>query len=204
MKESNCTRLEACSRLGSAADRPKSHADIVRKYKRHWRPRIRRERQDLVDAPSLPDAIRQAVLPGGKRHDHQWPIPKLVLQSAADALINANLTADSFGELHEKVQTTIGPIYGIGELTIYDAAQRIGVYLELEPELVYIFMPRRATARVPWVFVGLPFRKAHFRRSFTHSAPVRSKIACAFTNPIFAAWHPLNSSWFVKRTIPEL
>ena len=44
----------------------------------------------------------------------------------------------SFDELHSLVEKTIGSFSGIGELTVYDTAHRLGAYLGLRPEYVYL------------------------------------------------------------------
>jgi hypothetical protein len=46
--------------------------------------------------------------------------------------------SQSFDKLHESVARVIGSIHGIGPLTVYDVATRIGAYLDLEPERVYL------------------------------------------------------------------
>ena len=52
----------------------------------------------------------------------------------------------SFGELHDAVDAAIGKFKGIGELTVYDIAVRIGAFLRLEPEVVYLHAGTRAGA----------------------------------------------------------
>jgi hypothetical protein len=70
-----------------------------------------------------------AELPSGKRFGHQWRIPGSVLRKAAMRLVQANVeSARSFEELLQLVSDTIGNIHGIGELTVYDTAHRIGAH----------------------------------------------------------------------------
>src|SRR5262249_51982407 len=54
----------------------------------------------------------------------------------------------TFGELLELVGHAVGRISGIGELTIYDTALRIGGKLGLEPDVVYLHAGTREGARV--------------------------------------------------------
>lgn len=80
-----------------------------------------------------------AELPGGGRFSHQWKIPPTVLSEARDALLKADFTTvRSFDDLHILVRRTIGRISGIGPLTVYDTAHRIGAFLKLRPEFVYL------------------------------------------------------------------
>jgi len=98
-----------------------------------------------------------AKLPGGARFSHQWKIPVSVLTEAKTALLKADLLhAKSFDELHVIVTSTIGPISGIGELTIYDTAHRIGAFLGLRPELVYLHAGVRSGAKA----LGLDYQAA--------------------------------------------
>jgi len=62
----------------------------------------------------------------------------------------------SFRELHDLVESRIGDIGGIGELAIYDTALRIGAFLRLEPDLVYLHRGTRAGAKA----LGVPHRGA--------------------------------------------
>jgi hypothetical protein len=80
-----------------------------------------------------------AELPGGGRFSHQRKIPPSVLSEAKDALLKADFTTiRSFDELHGLVRRTIGRISGIGPLTVYDTTHRIGAFLKLRPEFVYL------------------------------------------------------------------
>jgi hypothetical protein len=91
---------------------------------------------------SLKFAVTEAALcrlPNGKRHPHQRRIPGSSLDQARDRLIRTNLRGcASFEELHERVRRTIHDIRMIGPLAIYDIAHRIGAYLGMEPEHVYL------------------------------------------------------------------
>jgi hypothetical protein len=80
-----------------------------------------------------------AELPSGKRFVHQRRIPRTVLCAAKDSLLTANLSScQTFHELFQMVQQRIGGIGGIGELTVYDTAHRLGAYFGLSPEYVYV------------------------------------------------------------------
>jgi hypothetical protein len=80
-----------------------------------------------------------AILPSGKRFAHQRRIPKAVLKEATAALQNTDLEeCKDFDNLFRRVSDTIRPISGIGELTVYDTAHRLGAYYGLSPEFVYL------------------------------------------------------------------
>lgn len=84
-----------------------------------------------------------------KRHPHQRRIPARSLEEARDRLLAVDLeSSTSFEDLCSKVEETIGDIHMIGDLGIYDTALRIGAFLEIEPELVYLHRGTRDGARV--------------------------------------------------------
>ena len=53
----------------------------------------------------------------------------------------------TFDELYEQVAVALRPIRGIGLLTIYDTAHRIGAFLHLSPEQVYLHAGVRTGAK---------------------------------------------------------
>ena len=100
---------------------------------------------------TLPDAVTKAALaelPNGGRFSHQWRIPGQVLAQARDALLKLDYgTVRTFAELYETVAVALRPIRGIGLLTIYDTAHRIGAFLKLSPETVYLHAGVRMGAK---------------------------------------------------------
>jgi len=134
----------------SLDERYSSLDSIVRAYRARFRKRSQEE-LDSFTSQSIADAVRRAGLAerlDGKRYNHQRRIPREVLQLAARRLGRANLNrARDFDELHERVRETISSIPGIGCLTIYDTALRIGAKLSLAPKRVYLHTGTRAGAR---------------------------------------------------------
>ena len=136
---------------GAAATRLHSREAIVRAYCRDHRAAAANERAYWACHSSLNDAVRAAALSTlscGKRHPHQRRIPGDALQRAADALTSQPIPAHrSFDDLHRTVQDRIGSIHRIGELAVYDIACRIGAFLGLSPDLVYLHAGTRQGAR---------------------------------------------------------
>lgn len=101
--------------------------------------------------PSLEKAVTVAVLsklPSGKRHPHQCRIPAVVLEQAKGRLLAADLfSCGTFHDLFKTVQREISGIRGAGELFVYDVAHRIGAFLKLEPERVYLHAGTRTGAK---------------------------------------------------------
>jgi hypothetical protein len=90
----------------------------------------------------LTDAIILAVnarLKNGNKHDHQQRISPKKLEYFSERLLSSSSEFEevkSFDELH--VLVAKHRFKGIGELTIYDTAERIGTFLNLKSEKVYL------------------------------------------------------------------
>ena len=101
----------------------------------------------------------------GKRfvvYDHQRRVPRRARSEAESALRTVDFAAcRSFHELFLLIGDTLGPIKGIGDLTVYDTALRIAARLGLEPDRVYLHAGTTAGARAlgldwraPWIMTG--------------------------------------------------
>jgi hypothetical protein len=121
-----------------------SYEEIVTDYIRIYRERARNELRSFENARSLSAAIRRASLcqrEDGKRSSHQRRIPGRVLDEAElrlQAIERRLAKAPHFDAVHHLVNESIGDIRGIGALTVYDIAHRIGAYLGKEPMRVYL------------------------------------------------------------------
>jgi hypothetical protein len=108
-----------------------------------WRASAKRERQ-FFKGCSLKRAIEFAAmckLPNGKRHPHQYRTHRAVLveaesilQECADQLRGC----ETFDDLYKLVKREIWGIHGIGILTVYDVATRIGAHFDVAPIQVYL------------------------------------------------------------------
>jgi hypothetical protein len=75
----------------------------------------------------------------GNKHGHQNRIPHLVLELWNDAVLqklSSLKKVKSFDEILCILR--LARIHGIGELTIYDTASRIGAFLNLFPNKIYL------------------------------------------------------------------
>jgi len=90
-------------------------------------------------SPGLDAAIDRAVRsrkPSGKMHNHQSRVPLKTLLTFGRRLKASWVPRESFHDLLTYCQRVAQP--GIGPVTQYDVAQRLGAYLGLEPEYVYL------------------------------------------------------------------
>lgn len=129
-----------------------AYDEIITDYIRTYRNGALGELQGFERERSLWAAIRRAALcqrEDGKRHLHQRRIPGRVLQAAELRLQAAERSlakASDFDAVHRLVDERIGNIDGIGALTVYDIAHRIGAHLRKEPKRVYLHAGTRVGA----------------------------------------------------------
>lgn len=123
---------------------PETFKDVVDHYIRNYREGIKQELTFYAVQPTLEMAIGAAALAKTserKRHDHQARIPAQSLERAKRDLLAIAPKLNrckTFDELFRKVSQAVAEIRGIGELYVYDAAHRIGLYRRLEPTEVYL------------------------------------------------------------------
>jgi len=121
---------------------PQDLRAIVDEYIRDYRVRAMLEMRRYTRLESLADAVdiaARCVLPNGKRHPHQTRIPPESLAEARTRLLAADLgSCRSFDDLHPKINSLIRDIHMIGPLVVYDVSHRIGAFLRLEPDRVYL------------------------------------------------------------------
>ncbi|MBI4454929.1 MAG: hypothetical protein HY644_03415 [Acidobacteria bacterium] len=132
---------------------PRSLVDIVAHYRAHKMREADGELRFFTIQRTFSEAIRLAGLaqgPSGKSLNHQRRIPSRALQEAMRVLQNHETllaTASDFDELHSYIENLIRAISGIGELTVYDTALRIGAFKQLEPTTVYLHAGTRVGAK---------------------------------------------------------
>lgn len=128
--------------------------EIISDYIRQYRAAARNEMRFFEIQRSPSEAIRKAALcelPSGKQHPHQRRIPRELLEQVEARLpgIRRRLAgASSFAALHQAVNDDIGSLNGIGTLTVYDIAHRIGAHFGKALERVYLHAGTRVGARV--------------------------------------------------------
>lgn len=127
--------------------------DIVATYAASHRLHAEAEGRWFRVQRTLTQAIRNAALarrPSGKRFSHQRRIPAAALRQAQRKMLLVQdqlAAARTFHDLHTTVEKAIREIRGIGELATYDTALRLGAFLGLRPDRVYLHAGTRVGAR---------------------------------------------------------
>jgi hypothetical protein len=168
--------------------RPMTFDEIVSDYIRNYRDAAREEMGTFRRERNCAAAIRRAALcklRDGKRHPHQCLIPKRLLELAEERLqATAKHLADArdFDALHDIVKRKIGSVHGIGKLTVYDIAHRIGAYFGKSPRLIYLHRGTKEGAAILG-FKGEMLDPALLPAAFSGlTAPEAEDCLCIYKN----------------------
>jgi hypothetical protein len=137
----------------STSERLKSLRSIVDDYIAEYRDEAATELNHFRDQPSLAEAIRfstWAIAENGQRHGHQRRRSFTELSSWNRALqgrASVIRRSASFEQLHDLLGQLSKDISGIGRLTVYDTAQRLGAFKGLRPRRVYLHRGTRVGAK---------------------------------------------------------
>jgi hypothetical protein len=119
-----------------------SLSTLVAIYRRKHGPRIAAYLDYFTKLKSLDDAIRFACHgKEGNIHGHQFLVGKVKLEQARKALqrhANEITACKSFDELLTLVEDRTSGIDRFGVLAVYDTSLRLGAYLGIWPEVVYL------------------------------------------------------------------
>ncbi len=122
-------------------------------------PEIKYVAKFFAQPKSLADAISRACAsihphaPDGRMimSYHQRHVGRKKLEHAKFMLLDIQAEikeCNSFYSLHDVINSHLSKNTGIGELTIYDIAERIGQFREIYPEVVYLHADARKGARL--------------------------------------------------------
>lgn len=126
---------------------------IIRHYSINHRSRLQSQIDWLRRQLSLENAIITAANAEderGLRYSHQTRITSKAIQEARMVLLEKSeelIRGSSFHQLWLTTKEALEPVNGIGKLYIYDAALRLGAYLDLFPDRVYLHAGTRKGAR---------------------------------------------------------
>jgi hypothetical protein len=163
---------------------------MVAHYIKCFRPKNLREKeyyQTIKEFETLVEVAAKSHTEDGTIHGHQRRIGKKLLKKAASRLskkVAMLQKAQTFEELRQAVEDSIGGIHGIGSLTIYDISCRIGYYNNIEPNYVYIHAGAKEGARLLRV-KGKIVKKGDFPLSFSKLTPSEIEdFLCIYKNKL--------------------
>lgn len=136
---------------------------LVARFRNDHAQGLRNERDYFRTLPSIELVIHHVAMAtdGCDRcFDHQFRILRVARPKAKARLTTsvADLKAcRSFDALHSLLSRLLSPVRGLGELYIYDAAVRLGAYLGLAPDLIYLHAGTRAGALALGLGRGRPY-----------------------------------------------
>lgn len=147
----------SCCQTPGFDDELDRYEEIVEHYRRVYLPKLKAEADYYGDPNQAPDAaVRRACLSvrDDALHDHQHRIGHKRMAAAAEFMephAGALTSAADFAELHDRVAALGAEVDRVGELAVYDIAQRIGWYRDIEPREIYLHCGTRdgAKALVP-------------------------------------------------------
>jgi len=112
------------------------------KSKRNGNCSVDRVVKYVLKQKNIEEAINTAVISrdeNGKKHSHQRRLPNNCLEDYAQKLLEIKKQISqtkSFDSLYMLLEQN--RIHGVGELLIYDVSVRIGEYLKIYPETIYV------------------------------------------------------------------
>ncbi len=83
----------------------------------------------------------QSVGEKGKMHPHQYRVGKEKLGKGLKICLSRNKQSDSFkdfDDIYSWIKSITKPTDGLGLVTTYDVARRLGAWLRVQPKMVYL------------------------------------------------------------------
>lgn len=131
----------------------------------------------LAASPDFETATDRAVrsrFPDGKMHNHQTRVRLSALLRFGEAIVSERARIFGFTDFHDlwHLLDEIKP-WGIGALTVYDVAERLGRYLRLTPRRVYLHAGPTIGAKA----LGIPVEGKEWLEM--HELPVPMRVLAA-------------------------
>ena len=137
--------------------------EIVQDYIENHRDKAKAELKYFGAQPNLRTTIRVAALAineKGKRHARQRRIPGAMLEHFRRGLsrrLESLRSCKTFPELMEITEKVAAGVWKNSKLTVYDTTHRIGAYLGVEPDRIYLHAGTMESAKAVGLSAPLPF-----------------------------------------------
>jgi hypothetical protein len=156
----------------------RSLEEIVQDYIDNCRARTKEELDHFRGQRHFVEAMRVSALAitrDRKRHSHQRRIPRDLLEEFRWGLSRrrrALRSCKTFPELMAICETVAAGIWKNSRLTVYDTAHRIGMFLGVRPDLVYLHTGAKEGAKALGFKGSLPhLDPRQFPKAFRRLAP---------------------------------
>jgi hypothetical protein len=185
------------SRCRPAKAKLRSYEEIVQHYIDRCRSDAREELRHFGSQPDLPTAIRFAALAineKGKRHDHQRRIPRQTLEHFRRDLLKrcrALRSCKTFPELMMITEKVGAGYWKRPGLTVYDTTHRIGEFIGVHPDRVYLHTGTRDGAKALGLDGKRPFLfRREFPRAFGRLKPYEIEdCLCRYKDQLKVIFH---------------
>ncbi len=93
-----------------------------------------------IDWAATLERAWRSRFPDGKMHPHQYRVSPRLEAGLKIARSDCRKPEDfkTFEELHDWINSITHRVKGLGSMTAYDVTQRLGMWLNLEPDVVYL------------------------------------------------------------------
>lgn len=159
MRKKPKSQRRVCRNEPEVGARPRTLKEVCEFYRRDYGEIVEQDERwfrGCSGRAALERAAR-SELATGKLHPHQWRVGRVTLSLWVKAVLRNEdeiSRAANFHDLHHAISKA--RIDGIGELTIYDTAHRLGIARGLSPKQVYVHAGVRKGARA----LGLALRSS--------------------------------------------
>ena len=151
-KKAASSRHQCNSKPPSSGE--KTLLELVEEYLQNWGDCYKNEAQwwgdKTLDWKSAQKRAWESCWANGKMHSHQSQPGAKKLKEGLRIALADNVQSDrfeTFEQLYEWVESITNQVFRLGELVTYDVALRLGMWLNLEPAVVYLHRGSREGAK---------------------------------------------------------
>jgi hypothetical protein len=181
--------------------------DIINHYKRYRKASPETWLLHCAQQNSLEEAIYVAAVARnheGKKNKHQWRLKTIDLEKFAVQLVDKATEvgkSTSFDELLATIERF--KTHGIGSLAVYDTAERIGAYMNIFPEKIYLHAGVKVGAEK---IVGKRLQKKYLLKEEMPSIFQQADLHCGAIEDILCMYKDVfddGNESFIPRFFPN-
>ena len=137
--------------------------DYINKYRRYNKLTFRKY-QSLENIEKAINNSALALDIKNQKSDHQYRIKIEALELSRKTLLHNKKKISSckdFNSLLKLIETLLEDVKGLGELYYYDTSLKLGSYLKIFPDYIYLHRGTREGAK----YLGLDYKKVYVNKS---------------------------------------